>query len=80
MTDEQLQAVRAKVKAPGWSDMALAIHNASVTMGIFGEPQDESLVGLTLGQWQEERARRMALAAIDYITGYLASQEAQRRD
>ena len=49
-----------------WTPRLLAIHEAIVGMGMFQEPLEPSLVGLTLSQWQLERARRV-LAALEAL-------------
>ncbi len=47
-----------------WHPVLLAAHSAMVSMGEFREPLDPELVGLSYGQWQLERARRISLAVL----------------
>lgn len=47
-----------------WTPVLLAINEAIVAMGSFQKPLDPSLIDLTFGEWQLERARRI-LAAVE---------------
>ncbi len=43
----------------------IEVHSAMVSMGSFAHPLDDSLLGMTFGQWQLEVARRAVQAYID---------------
>lgn len=43
----------------GWTEELLEIHNVIMEMGTFQTPLDPTLEGLTHGQWQLERAKRI---------------------
>lgn len=71
MTDHSIQTLAEQISsARNWHDdpggtILLAAHSADVSMGTFEAPFDEGLVGMTLGQWQFERVKRMILAALN---------------
>lgn len=50
-----------------WPEIFLRVHSAGIRMGSFQNPFEESLVGLTPMQWEEETAKRHTLAVLDYL-------------
>lgn len=48
-----------------WHPILQAVNAAIVSMGTFVHPLDDTLIGLTWGQWQMEQAKRVAIAAIE---------------
>lgn len=51
-----------------FGEILLAIDSAIVSMGSFQNPLEKELQGLTLGQWQFERAKRVAIAVANALT------------
>lgn len=64
----KLQILREEiVTTRQWHDVMLAAHNAYMAMGTFQNPLDDTLNGVTHGEWQLEIARRITLAVIDKL-------------
>ena len=48
-----------------WDKAMLAANSAYVSCGSFQEPQEESMIGLTWGEWQLEKAVRIVTAVAE---------------
>jgi len=65
---ESLIELREKVANTNeWEAVMLRAHSAITTAGDFTCPLDESMRGLSFGQWQHEIARRVVLAVLDEV-------------
>jgi len=50
-----------------WHPLMLKANNALVSMGTFQHPY-KGLAGITYGEWQLEKARRVVLAVLGYLS------------
>ena len=63
-----LQKLRLRIsETDHWHYAMMAAHGAIVKMGTFQKPLEQSLMGITYGQWKLEQSRRVVLAVIDYL-------------
>lgn len=57
-----------------WHPLLLAVNSALVSMGTFQYPLEAELVNMTYGQWQHERAKRLAVAVLVWLVGQNAER------